>query len=168
MAAQTGRTVSRWVRFVLDDSSGVLREIPISSVNGVGLTYDETDLGAFQDAVAGVLSNMPNAELTIGGPFDSSAAAAAAGSAAAPTLSGSHTILSAIVGGQTPLALGVLIGIRQYYTTGEPAWGLNVSATSGFLCTAYTVNPADGTYEAKFRVFPGSSAPSWINAIPTS
>lgn len=168
MGANTGRTVSKWVRFVLDDSAGTLREIPVNSINGVGLNYPEVDLSAFQDAVAGVLPNQPDAELTITGPFSNAAAAAAAASAAAPTLSGSHTILSAIVGGVTPLALGVLIGIRQYYTTGEPAWGLNYGATSGFLCTAYNVNVDDGTYEAKFKVFPGSSAPSWINDLPTS
>lgn len=168
MAVQTGRTVSRWVRFVLDDSAGTLREIPVNSINGVGLTYEEVDLTAFQDAVVGVLSNTPNAELTITGPFDSTAAAAAAASTAAPTLSGSHTILSAIVGGNTPLALGVLFGIRHYYETGEPAWGLNYGATSGFVCTSYTPNPDGGTYEAKFRVFAGSSAPSWLNDLPTS
>lgn len=168
MAVQTGRTVSKWVRFLVDDSAGTLREIPISSINGVGLTYPEVDLTAFQDAVTGVLANTPDAELTISGPFDTSAAAAAAGSGASPTLSGSHTILSGIVGGYTPLALGVLIGMRHLWETGEPAWGLNYGATSGFICTAYNVNLNDGTYEAKFRVFPGSAAPSWINAIPTS
>jgi hypothetical protein len=153
---------------VLDDSGGTLREIPISSINGIGLDYPEQDLTAFQDAIVGVLPNTPDAEVTITGPFDTTAAAAAAASGLTPVLSGSHTILSAIVGGSTPLALAVLVGMRHLWETGEPAWGLNYGATSGFLCLSYKPNLDDGTYEARFKVMAGSSAPSWLNAIPTS
>ena len=165
----TGRTVSRWVRFVLDDSGGTLREIPINSVNGVGLEYPETDVSAFQDAVKGVLSDQPDCSITVTGPFDNAVVAACAASAAAPTLSGSHTVLKALVGVNVPLALAVMIGIRGYYTTGDPSFGLDVTGTtSGFICTAYTPNPDDGTYSATFRVYPGSDAPSWIDDLPTS
>jgi hypothetical protein len=165
----TGRTVSRWVRFVLDDDGGDLREIPINSVNGVGLEYPETDVSAFQDAVKGVLSDQPDCSITVTGPFDNSAEVACAASGLAPTLSGSHTVLNKIVGLNVPLALGVLIGIRGYYTTGDPAFGLDVTGTtSGFICTAYNPNPDDGTYSATFRVYPGSDAPNWIDDLPTS
>lgn len=165
----TGRTVSRWVRFVLDDSGGTLREIPINSVNGVGLEYPETDVSAFQDAVKGVLSDQPDCTITVTGPFDNAVVAACAASGLAPTLSGSHTVLKALVGTNIICALGVLIGIRGYYTTGDPAFGLNYSAgVSGFICTAYTPNPDDGTYSATFRCYPGSAAPSWIDDLPTS
>jgi hypothetical protein len=164
----TGRTLSRWTRFVLDDSGGTLREIPINSVNGVGLEFPEEDVSAFQDAVKGTLAGQPDSTITVTGPFDNSAAAAAAASGAAPTLSGSHTVLKAIAGVNVPLALAVMIGIRGYYTTGDPAFGLNYSATSGFICTNYSPNPDDGTYSATFKVYPGSSAPSWLDALPTS
>jgi hypothetical protein len=166
MGAQTGRTVSKWTRFVVDDSSSTLREIPVSTINGVGLTYDEAEAWALQDALKAVLPNTPDASLEISGPFDNSAAVAASASGVAPALSGSHTVLSGIVGGNTPLSLGIYIGIRQIWVTGEPTWGLSASATSGFLCTDYQVDPAAMTYTAKFRVYPGSSAPAWgTNAI---
>lgn len=159
-----GRTVSKWVRFVVDDSAGTLREIPVDSINGVGLTYDEVELTAFQDAVKGVLPGHPDLTIEITGPFDTTAAAAAAGSGAAPTLSGSHTVLAPINGGNTPLSLGVYIGDRAYWATGAPTFGLSSSATSGFLCTSYIADVGAGKYTARFRVFPGSAIPAWGTA----
>ncbi len=168
MPAQTGRTISRWTKFYVDDSAGTLREIPVNSINGVGLDHPDVDLTAFQDAIHSVLSATPDCTIEISGPFDNSAAVAASASGAAPALSGSHTVLKAIVGVPTPLALGICFGMRQYYITGEPAFGLNYSAgLSGFICTSYIVNPDDSTYTARFKVF-GTVAPSWLDAIPTS
>ena len=164
------RTVSRWVRFIIGDDTEppVLREIPINSVNGVGLDYPDEDVSAFQDAVKGVLSGQPDCEVTVTGPFDDAAAVAAAGTGDAPTLSGSHTILHDIVGTNHLIPLGVCIGMQGYYVNTDPAFGLNRTTVNGFICTAYMVNPDDGTYSATFKVYPGSVAPSWIDAIPTS
>jgi len=167
MAAQTGRTVSKWVKFQCDDSGGTVRDVPVSSIGGVGLEYDEADLTAFQDAIKGVLPGHPDITLEITGPWDNSAAQAASGSAAAPALSGSHTVLNGINGGNTPLTLGVYIGVRHNWETGEPAFGITSTAANGFLCTSYTVNPDDGTYTAKFRMYPGSAAPAWGTAAFT-
>ena len=165
------RTVSRWVRFIIGDSAEppTLREIPINSVNGVGLDYPEEDVSAFQDAVKGVLSGQPDCSITVTGPFDTSAAVASAASGLAPTLSGSHTILSTVAGTNHTLPLGVMIGMRAYWTAATmPAFVLNRTATAGFICTAYDVHPDDGTYSATFRVYPGSPAPAWGTALPTS
>lgn len=168
MAAQTGRTLSKWTKVYIDDSSGTLREIPVNSINGVGLTSPEGDVSAWQDAVTNVLLGRPEGAITLRGPFDCSAAQAASGSAAAPALSGSHTVLAAVNGLNVPLAFAVCFGIRQYYTTGEPAFGLNLaSGTSGYLVKSYIPNPDDGSYTAELVVM-GAVAPSWINAIPTS
>ena len=167
MAANTGRTVKQWVRFVVDDSGGTLREIPIDSINGVGLEYPEVDLTAFQDAIHGVLTDTPDCTINITGPFDTTAVGAVAASGAAPTLSGSHTVLSGIVGKTTPLSLGVYIGVRHYWETGEPTFGITSGATSGFICTAYSVTPGDGKYSASFKMYPGSSAPAWGTAVVT-
>jgi hypothetical protein len=167
MAANTGRTVKQWVRFVVDDSAGTLREIPIDSINGVGLDRPEVDLTAFQDAIRGVLTDTPDCTIAITGPFDTSAAQAAAASGAAPVLSGSHTVLAGIDGKTVPLSLGVYIGVRHYWETGEPTFGSTSSATSGFICTNYTVNPGDGKYSASFKMFPGSAAPAWGTAVVT-
>ena len=87
---------------------------------------------------------------------------AKAAAAAAGTLSGSHTILSAINGVATlPLALAINFGVRHAWESGEPCFGLTGSAANGYLCVSYTVNPADMTYNAKFVVFPGSAIPAW-------
>lgn len=167
MATQYGRTVSKWTKFYVDDSAGTLREIPVDSINGVGLDYPQKDLTAFQDAVRGVLPEIPDLEITVTGPFDNSAAQAASGSAAAPALSGSHTVLSGINGGNTPLSLGVAIGIRHYWETGEPLFGLTSTAANGFLCLSYIVSPDEAKYTAKFKVFPASAIPAWGTAIIT-
>lgn len=163
----TGRTVKRWVRFVVKDAAGTLREIPVDSINGVGLDFPEADLTAFQDAIRGVLPDTPDAEVTIAGPLDSSAAQAVAASGAAPVLSGSHTVLAPIAGLSVPLSLGVYIGVRHYWETGEPTWGISSTATSGFLCLSYTVDPNTGKYSAKFKLYPGSAAPAWGTAVVT-
>ena len=165
MAVQYGRTVKRWTRFLIKDSGAVLREIPVSSINGVGLDHPEVDMTAFQDAIKTALMDTPDCTIDITGPFDNSAAVAAAGSGAAPTLSGSHTVLNGINGVGTPLSLGIYFGIRHLWETGEPVFGLSSSATNGFLCFSYIVNPDDGTYSAKFKVAPGSAAPAWGTAV---
>ena len=153
MTAQTGRTTNKWTDFRIDDSAGTLRSIPVDSINGVGLTYDEVELTAFQDALKGVLPGHADVVITITGPFDNSAAASAG------TLSGSHTILSAINGAQTPLTLDIQVGMRHAWESGEPQFGITSSSTSGFLCFDYQMQGEK--YSAKFRMFPGSSAPAW-------
>jgi hypothetical protein len=167
MAAQTGRTVAKWFKFQVDDSAGTLRDIPVNSINGVGLTFEEIDLTAFQDAVKGALAGQPDFVLTVGGPFDNLAAQAASGSAAAAALSGSHTVLNAINGASTPLTFGCYFGVRHYWETGEPAFGITSTATNGAICFEYTVDPANMTYSAKFRMAPGSAAPAWGTAAYT-
>jgi hypothetical protein len=167
MAAQTGRTVSKWVKVYLDDSTATLREIPVDSINGVGFDYPAKDLTAFQDALHTVLPEIPDLEITLTGPFDSTAAQAASGSGVAPALSGSHTVLNGIVGGNTPLAFGIAVGMRQYYTTGEPVFGITGTAANGFLCLSYVVNMDDMKYTAKFKVMTGSAAPAWGTALIT-
>ena len=165
MAVQTGRTVTKWIRFGVDDADGDPREIPIDSLSPVGFVYDESDLTAWQDAVKGYLSNHPDAPIEITGPFDTTAEAAFAASTAAPTLSGSHTVLSLIAGGNTPLGLAIMFGIRHYWTAGEPVFGIvSPSATQGYLCTKYQVEGEK--YSARFVPYPGST-PAWGTAILT-
>ena len=156
MSAQTGRTVSRYLNFIITDSGNTLRNIPVDSINGVGFKYDEVDVTAFQDAVKNVLVGLPDLSIEISGPFDTSAAAAA------PSLSGSHTVLSGIVGDNLAHSLDVQIGMRQAYTDGEPQFGITrASATnSGMTCTAYTVDVGAMKYSATFKVI-GNVAPAW-------
>ena len=173
MAAQTGRTVPRYINFVISDSAGTLRDIPINGLSIVGVVYEEQDLTAFQDAVKGALPNMPDAPIDIHGPFDSKAATGASGAGVAPTLSGSHTVLSALNGvastpGATfPSTLDVQFGVRQTYTAGEPQFGISGSTGgNGYVCVKYNVND-DLSYDARFVLYPGSAAPAWGIAVET-
>jgi hypothetical protein len=161
MTTNTGRTTQKWTTFLVDDSAGTLREIPVDSINGVGLTYDEVELTAFQDAIKGALPAHPDCAITITGPFDTTAAGTP------PALSGSHTVLSGINGVGTPLTLDVRVGMRHAWESGEPQFGITSSATSGFVCFDYQVDVNAGKYSAKFRMYPGSSAPAWGTAAET-
>jgi hypothetical protein len=155
MTAQTGRTTQKWTAFLVDDSAGTPRNIAVDSINGVGLTYDEVDLTAFTDAIKGALPAHPDCTITITGPFDTTAT------------TGSHTVLSGICGGVTPLTLDVQVGMRHAWEAGEPQFGITSSATAGFLCFEYIPDVNSGKYSAKFRMFPGSTAPAWGIAAET-
>jgi hypothetical protein len=160
----TGRTVSKWTRFLVDDSSGTPREIPVDTISPAGFQYDESDLTAYQDAVKGYLAEHPDAAIDITGPFSNLAASAAAASGAAPVLSGSHTVLNPISATTftTPLGLAVMFGIRGYWATGDPVFGVvSPSATEGYICVKYQVDGAK--YSARFVPFAGST-PAWGTA----
>lgn len=154
MASQTGRTTKRWVAFLIDDSGGTLRNIPVNSVNGVGLEYEEADVTAFTDAIVNVLPGTPDLTIEIAGPFDNTAS------------TGSHTVLSGIVGGSTPLSMDIQVGIRHAWESGEPQFGITSSSTSGMLCTKYTVDMENMTYSATFKVM-GGTAPAWGTTAET-
>ena len=162
MTAQTGRTTNKWTNFLVHDATFTLRTIPVDSINGIGLTFDEVELTAFMDAVKGVLPAHPDCVITIGGPVDTSAVQTAG------TLSGSHTVLKGIVGGTTALGLDIRIGMRHAWETGEPSFGYTGSsgAGNGFICTDYQMD-GNGKYTAKFRCFPGSPAPEWNTVAHT-
>ena len=167
MAAQTGRTVGKYVKFQLDDSGGTKRDIPVTSINGVGLSYPEVDVTAIQDAVKGMLNGQPDYVLEVSGPFDNSAAQAASGAGAVSALSGSHTVLSALPNALTPLGFAIYVGVRQAWVTGEPAFGIAGTSANGVICMNYNVDPIGSSYTASFRMYPGSAAPAWGTSVIT-
>ena len=61
----TGRTVSRFFNFVIDDSSATIRDIAVYTISLVGIVFEEQDLTALADAVKGALPNMPDAPIEI-------------------------------------------------------------------------------------------------------
>ena len=154
MTAQTGRTVSKYITVEVEDSAGTLRAIACNAVNGCGLNYDEVDLTAFSDAVKGVMLNQPGATLTLSGPMDTTAT------------TGSHIVLSALLGRNTPIAINIKFGIGHAYETNEPVFGMASSATSGFLLKSYNVSDSL-MYDAEFVVYAGSSAPAWATSAYT-
>jgi len=156
----TGRTVGKYTKFAIEDSGGVLRDIPVSSYGSIGLTYEEVDLSALQDAVKGVLAGQPSMSVTITGPFDNSAAVTASVTAEAALLSGSHTVLSALNGGNVGKSFGIYFGIQGYWANGDPVFG----GVDSVIVTDYTVDPAAGTYSAKLTHKAGATAPAWGTA----
>ena len=153
----TGRTVGRFTKMQIEDSGGVLRDIPIQSYGSIGITYDEVDVSSLQEAVKGMLGGQGNIAVTITGPFDNTAATAASASGAAAALSGSHTVLEPLNGGLTPRAFGIYFGIQNYWATGDPVFG----ADNSIIVTDYTVDPAAGTYSCKLAHVGGGTAPDW-------
>lgn len=148
MATQTGRTVSKWTAFKFGDGT-TMQSLLINSINGVGLDYDEVDLTAFKDAIKGVLPGHPGLTIEISGPMDTTAS------------TGTHVLLSADAGGNTPRSFDVQIGSRHAWESGEAQFGISASATSGLLCLSYVVDPSGVSYTAKFNMMAGSSAPAW-------
>lgn len=153
----TGRTVGRFTKMQIEDSGGVLRDIPIQSYGNVGITYDETDVSSLQEAVKGMLASQGNFSLTITGPFDNSAAVAASTTGQVAALSGSHTVLEPLNGGLTPRAFGIYFGIQNYWASGDPVFG----ADNSVIVTDYTVDPAAGTYSCKLAYVGGGTVPAW-------
>ena len=146
----TGRTVSKWVTFLCDNGGAALTQIPINSVNVCGITYEEHDLTAFQDAVKGALPGMPDAPVEIGGPWDNTA------------VTGSHTVLNAVNGLSVPLALAVRFGMRAAFVGGTDVnFGITGTADNGYLCVAYNLDPSTMMYTARFVVAPGSAIPTF-------
>lgn len=157
----TGRTVTQWVRFGVDDADGDPREIPIHTLSPVGLAYNEEDASAWQDTVIGFLKQQPTAPIEVSGPFSDKAEVAWAATGVKPALTGSHTVLVLIAAPTftTPLALAVHFGMQNYWATGDPVFGLiTASATSGYHCMSYVVS--GNIYTAKFQPHPGA-VPAW-------
>ncbi len=155
MAAQTGKTVSKWVGFFIDDSGGTLRNVTgVKSINGIGLDYEEADVTAFADAIKNVLPGHPDLTIDVVSNFDNTAD------------TGFHTVFSSLVGGNTPLSMDIQIGMRHAWEAGEPQFGITSTSTSGMICTGYTVNPDSMEATAKLRVY-GGTAPAWGTTAET-
>jgi hypothetical protein len=161
----TGRTVGKYCKFQISDSASTVRDIPVNSFGSVGLTYAEQDVSALQEAITSVLNGQGSFSTTISGPFDNTAAVAASASAARPALSGSHTVLNALNGGNVAKSFGIYLGIQGDWATGDPVFG----AIKSVLISGYTVDPAAGTYTAKITTAGNrTNDPAWGTAAITA
>lgn len=162
MTSQTGRTQGKFIKVQIDDanSGGTLRDIPVATISGIGITADVVDVTALQDALRGGLPDQGRVIIPITGPYSTKAAVSASGSGAAPALTGSHIVLSAINNGSSPLAFGVYIGIRHNWETNEPVFGITGTSANGVLVRDYTLGD-DGMYSATIYVYPGSATLAW-------
>ena len=149
MAALTGRTHSKFITIKLDNSGGTLTDISayVNNVGTVGVTYDTQDVTAFSDGVKNIVIGHGAAPLTIGGPIDTVI----------------HAHMTGINGLATPLSLDIQFGIRAAWESGAPQFGITSSASSGYLCHSYTVDPVANTWSAQLDVF-GPTSPAWGSA----
>ena len=161
----TGRTQGKFIKVQIDDanSGGTLRDIPVSTISGIGITADVVDLTALQDALTGGLPGQGVVEIPITGPFSTKTAVSASGTGAAPALTGSHVVLSAINNGSAPLAFGIYIGIRGNWATNDPVFGITGTSVNGVLVRDYTVSD-DMMYSATIYMYPGSATLAWGTA----
>ena len=147
MAPLTGRTVQHFLKCQIADVNNVMRDIPTDPLATFGLTGEEVDVSAIQDAIKKKLVGQSDFSLTLTGPFDTTAAvtASASGQAAQDHMSGSHTVLQPLAGGLTPRSLGIYIGVQHDWTTGgtEPVFG----GIATVIVTSYTCDGAK--YSAK-------------------
>jgi hypothetical protein len=163
-----GRTVSKWFNFVVDDSAGVIRDIPVYTVSIVGVVYEEQDLTALADQVRGAMANMPDCPIEITGPMSTKSAVPASGSGVAAAYSGSQTVLEPISKTVITLTLDCQFGIQRVWTTNDPQFGISMTTgTIGYNCTSYVVDPATMIYTCKFAVWPGSTLPAWGTTAET-
>lgn len=163
MAAQTGRTVTKFCKVQIHDSGATLRDINVKSISGIGVDYADVDLTALNDPATGSLPGIPTVKISITCVYDTSVVQACSVSTEAPKFSGSHTVLSALNGLMTPLTFAYYVGIRQYWTAGEPVFGGAGTATSGFLVRNYQDNGEECT--ADLILYPGSTLPAWGIAV---
>jgi hypothetical protein len=143
----TGKTHSRYVKVIVDDSGGTARDVSASvdTLGGIGLTFDDAEVTTFADSIKQYLTGYGNSEITMGGPFNNTAT------------TGAHTVMSGIAGSDaTSKTLTIQIGIRAAPTTGDPEW------EGEYTCSEYLVN-ADGVarWTARFRPALGASTPAW-------
>lgn len=146
MTANVGRTHSKHITIKLDNAAGTLTDITAytNTVGTVGLTHETQDVTAYSDGVKNVVIGQPTASLNIGGPIDTVI----------------HTQMTAINGAVVPLSLDIQFGIRHTWEAGEPQFGITSSATSGYLCHSYMLDPNANTWSAVLDVF-GSVAPAF-------
>ena len=149
MASQTGRTVSKWVTFKIDDSGGTLRTVVgVKSINGVGLEYEAVDVTALTEAIKNALPGQADLTITVVGHIDNTAN------------TGFHTVFSGINGGVTPLSMDIQVGVRHAWESGEPQFGIDATASAGMICTSYVANMDSMEATAVLKVM-GGTAPAW-------
>ena len=140
----TGKTNAKHLRVTVDDNTPTAQDVSasVSSISGVGLTYEEQDVRGYSDGIINFTLGHPRSEIEITGPVSNLAT------------TGSHTVFSAIAGDQTTLhTLTVQMGIRAAPTTGDPEF------EGEYYCSSYVMN-GDGTYSARM-VPAGATAPAW-------
>lgn len=144
MTVQAGRTNIKFVGFWLDDSGGTLTDLTayLKNPGTVGGQFETAAVEAVGDGSKNVVVGIPAYPLSIEFVWDSVVLA--------------HL---AALNPQIPLSLDIRYGIRQTQVTGEPQFGITMSATSGYVLTGLTCSGVE-SITATFDVF-GATAPAF-------
>jgi hypothetical protein len=159
MTAQVGRTVPAYTKLLMGAAGGSMLDMKIDELGDLGLDYEEVEMKAWSDAVAGVLMGKPDFSLTFGGPIDNTAS------------TGPSTLLRSWLGANTCLSFDVQVGVRHAWEANEQQFGVTgVSASNSGVCvTSY--KESGGKYSATIRMLSGSAAaPAWgtaAEAVPS-
>jgi hypothetical protein len=159
----TGRTVSKYFKFQIGDTSNVLRDIPVETIPEIGLNYDEVDVSAVQDLIKKQMAGQGAFSVTITGPLDTTTPVTASASteAASAHMSGSYNVLQPLNGGQTPRSVGFYFGIQGPWTaTTDPVFG----GIATCIVTGFTVSGEK--YSAKISYSgAATNALAWGTAV---
>lgn len=147
----------RFSKMQIEDESGELRDIPVMTFAGVGLTYNEIDITHLRDTVKQFLTGKASFGITIAGPWGNEPVQDPSGGGERPALSGSHTVLSPLVGNKVPRAFGVFIGAGADWDVGMPVFG----GDNVVIIADYTVNPTANTYTCKLVNGMSGLPPAW-------
>jgi hypothetical protein len=133
----TGRTLGKYCKAQIEDAGGAMRDIFFDSINGVGITYDEVDVSALQDAIKRSFVGQGQIKLTLTGPISNKADATASATTERPAESGAITIFSDLVGSNTPRSFAVYYGMQTDWAAGDPVFGaIDCALVSSFVCDA--------------------------------
>lgn len=150
MTAQTGRSNWKHTGFYLDNNAGTLTDLSAycKDVGNVGPQFDTSDVTAFSNGAKNITVGLPAVPLTITFAWD--------------TVVVTH--LSAL-DPATPLSLDIRFGVRHAWESGEPQFGISMSATSGYLITGFQCQGMESIV-ATFNVF-GPTSPAFGTAAET-
>lgn len=142
----TGKTVSIYTRFFLDDADGTPRNLSasVATIGGIGVTNEQVDVTGLSNLLRQFLSGHGDMTLEISGPVDNTADV------------GSHTVLAPAASDNIARTMTVQIGIRAEPASGDPEFEGEV------VVTRYIVDINNGaTYNATLKPAYGAASPAW-------
>lgn len=141
------KRIGKWTKVLIDDSGGTPRDITtdVTNIDGLPLTYDEVEVSGYtQDK--NYLAGQGDSQITLEMLFTTTAT------------TGTHTVFSGLVGGNTGRTLTVQYGNNAAVTTGDPEF------EGEFIVIGYTpVSNKAGAQgsQAVLRVAADAALPSW-------
>uniref|UniRef100_A0A6M3LCD3 Uncharacterized protein n=1 Tax=viral metagenome TaxID=1070528 RepID=A0A6M3LCD3_9ZZZZ len=137
----------KWMKIFIDDSGGTARDLTSQcmDVGDAPLEYDQIDVSAYEEN-KNYINGQGDSTLTFEFEFSPTAT------------TGSHTVLSGIVGGNTSRTVTLQYGNGAAATGGDP------ELEGEMILPSYVVTAAKGEVQkikATFKPGPGAALPAW-------